>query len=408
MHQNQGLIVAGCSMLGLAVAAACWISEPSQLDNEHNLSGFQGEFAIPAEAVGSAADRIVPAPVVSGSVDDNSARTLKASEQDNQQPLMQLISAGSESFPSAPGELFRTSVAESALSLLTVEDVRALIDVQFPEAEQELRAVWAESLAGMSGADVAEILEHRKRTGASLAMISAGTSSFLQPDFEIFPEAAGPSAVAASTADLRALLITNLRNAWTPGFRASIPLTDAVSGNSGEFVHVHGVIRNFSAGRTIPSPDPLHVAIRDSGAGMFLMSDGRLTRRGNFCVLADRTLGLELAEGPLSIQSSPQITVPLHQVSIDRHGQILIRDSAGETVAGQISVVLPSDVAGLRSEDGVLFTIPDSTQITTVAVDRAELSLWTIEISNVDVGEYEQRLRWQTGNVTDSGETGRD
>ena len=407
MHHNRGLILACGGLATAAIAAACWISEPGQPHRERDLAEMRRDFADLPDVAVPATNSTESAAVSAGSAAGRSAELTGGSAPPNEeQPVLQLISSTSETSASPLEQLFPSHAAESAEAQLTVAQVAELIDVEFPQAERELKAVWSESLAGLTAVDVSEILGHKKRSGAGLALRSMATSTFLQPDFEIFPEATSSPAAGTLQPDLRVLLISNLRNAWTPGFRANIPLTDPLSADSHQSAFVHGVIRDFSAGRTISSPHPLHVAIRDSGEGMFLMADGRLTRRGNFCVLQDQTLGLQLADGSLAVAGSPQIIVPQQQVSIDLHGQILVRDSAGQTVAGRISVMIPQDTSGLQSEDGVLFEVQDSSALTSVAADKLLLSPRTLEMSNVDVAECEQRLRWQAGDGTVSSGSG--
>ncbi len=266
--------------------------------------------------------------------------------------------------------------------------VLLLIQRTFPDADPETARIWAESYSEMDLSEVEFILEQKRRLSGSL---DAGLSAT--------PEMALPSGgsehASEDSRSLRAairLVSRNLSGSWTVGFRGTVVLPEAASDlarnedQNGQQAFRALMFYSFDPGKRISSPLPLHVTLpADNGALMFCLEGNRLTRRGDFQLLADRRVGLTTHTGPVPLLDSAILPESAKDVSISQAGEIQYVDPAGMTlIAGRVAVTRVVDLSELSSDDGVIFVTRSSESLSTPEPDKIRLSTGTLELSNVD------------------------
>jgi hypothetical protein len=275
-------------------------------------------------------------------------------------------------------------------------NVLQLIRRIFPDADEETANVWADVYADTDPSEVQFILEQKRMLSGTLA-VSGSTG--LEGSLWKTPKS-GSAAARASTPLAVAVDVVrnNLRGAWSIGFRQTIVLPEALPSNETLSFSSLEQIRStmflsFDAGRMISSPVATHVALpTDDGSLMFRLEGLRLTRRGDFILLSDRRLGLMTQSENFVLEDSPRIPDDAIAVRITMSGEIQFENSSGEMKsAGTLSVLKVTDLAKLRTRDGVIFTIEDPNPLSFVTPATPELSTLTLEISNVN-REDESRL----------------
>lgn len=276
------------------------------------------------------------------------------------------------------------------------DDVLALIDSIFPNADPETAEVWAGVYADTDLAEVAFILEQKRRLSGTLTAASFASLSenWLLPPAcpEPFVDSATPAAAAICA------VRNNLRGAWSIGFRRTVVLPEVVTQpelTSGEQRQLNRstMFLCFDAGRIISSPTATHVALPASdGSLMFLLEGNRLTRRGDFELLPDRRLGLITQTATYVIEDSPVIPEAAIAIRITVSGEICYDDESGKSVvAGQLNVLRIIDLTKIRTGDGVIFTRDTAESGSSFTPVSAELTTNALEISNVD-GDEERDL----------------
>ena len=262
-----------------------------------------------------------------------------------------------------------------------------LIQGQFPDTDAEVAAVWAETFGEMDPDEIRFILEQKRRISTEL-----GSAVTLPPlDTSPIPIAEPLSSTPESSINAAACMVQrNLQSAWSLGYcRMAVCLeasNDPESLSADETRHLPVTsFRCFESGPLIQSPIPTHVALTKSSSTMFRMDAGRLTRRGDFCLLRNRRLGIVTRSGELACAESMPIPEDAINIRVATSGLVQYQNAAGETCeAGRISVCSVINPAELQSEDGVIFE-SQNVDNPVLHVDSADfLQPNTLEQSNVD------------------------
>jgi len=163
----------------------------------------------------------------------------------------------------------------------------------------------------------------------------------------------------------------NLANAGAEGFKAERV-----------FAHLLDGAELRAGARTDPRPGslsstgrPLDLALE--GPGFFVVDTPRgerLTRRGAFRLDATGTL-VDGRGHPVLVDGAPAV-LPDGEVEVDSEGQVTVDG----TPVGRLSVVLPSDPAGMIREDGLYFEAPGGGE----TVDYPRILQGSLEESNLD------------------------
>jgi flagellar hook protein FlgE len=274
---------------------------------------------------------------------------------------------------------------ESASSPEQRTDIRNLIRQQFPNTDANVIDVWAETYANMSLDEVTFILEQKRRTSNEI-----GTEfplPFLSPTLETDRSPSKTDEPADVTTQM---VEANLRGAYSTGYRRMVVLPEAFAHSESQAADKPCSIpatsfRSFEPGPRIESPIATHVALTKEDSTMFCLTDNRLTRRGDFQLLKDRRLGIVTSSEEMAAAESTPLPDGATDVQISQNGTIQFRNTAGEIgEAGRITVGRVTDLADLRSEDGVFFTTSEAGNVTRLEDASACLWLKTLEQSNVD------------------------
>jgi len=293
-------------------------------------------------------------------------------------------------------------IVEGASSHEHQTDIRNLIRQHFPDTNGNVIDVWVETYADMSLDEVTFILEQKRRTSSEIgtAYSIPSLSHPVQPDpLPSEPDQANDVAVR--------MVEANLRSAYSLGFRRTVVLPDTIADleswtpDKPRSVSVTS-FRSFESGTWISSPIGTHVALTKENSAMFCLEGNRLTRRGDFQMLADRRLGIVTSSEEIAAVESTPLPVGATDVQISQNGQIQFRNAAGETSeAGRIAVCSVTNLADLQSLDGVFFTGSDAGKITRHEDASALLLMKTLEQSNVD-RSYENSLLEYLKSLSDS------
>ncbi len=286
--------------------------------------------------------------------------------------------------------------------------IRNLIHEHFPNTDASVSDVWVESYAEMSLDEIAFILEQKRR-------VSNGNESGLSvssvPSVASLPhsglKASLPSRVKQETDIAVRIVETNLRSAYSLGFRRMVVLPDEI-GDIAEWTPDKRCsapmtrFRSFESGTLIGSPIATHVALTKETSTLFCLEGNQLTRRGDFQMLADRRLGIiTRGEEMASVESTP-LPTDASDVQISRNGTIQYKNAAGvAAAAGRIAVCRVLDLADLQSDDGVFFTASDAEKVTRCDNVCGLLLTNTLEQSNVDHA-YEHSLLDHLKSLSDS------
>ena len=230
------------------------------------------------------------------------------------------------------------------------------------------------------------VLEQKKQTSSELG---AGLS--------ILPAPSQSTAMGRSTAKQEsslegdvACVTTNLRSAYSLGYRRMVVLPEAVDTSASFTDHERRNIpstrfRSFESGPLIQSPIATHVALSNESSVMFCLEGNRVTRRGDFQILADRRLGIITSSGEFAADGSTPLPEVVKDIQILQNGTVRFSNAAGETLeAGRIAVCSISNLADLRTSDGVLFLASDADQIMVMEDPASVLRRNSLEQSNVN------------------------
>ncbi len=282
-------------------------------------------------------------------------------------------------------------ISDIAASDIPVSDVeraaiRKLILQQFPNTDSGLAEIWVETYAGMDLDEINFVLEQKKQTSSEL-----GAGRAISPGSSL-SSIMGPSISKLESAldgDI-ALVTTNLRSAYSLGYRRMVVLPEvvdpSVSSTDVERRNFPSTqFRSFESGPLLHSPIATHVALSNESSVMFCLEGNRVTRRGDFQILTDRRLGVITSSGEFAAEGSTPLPEDAKDVHILQNGTVRFSNAAGETLeAGRIAVCSISKLADLQSSDGVLFLASDAGQLKVLEHPDSVLRLNSLEQSNVN------------------------
>lgn len=256
----------------------------------------------------------------------------------------------------------------------------------FPDADAATVDAWAETFQGMSAIEISDILEQKK-------LLSGSLDSIFTPGLQAPKSSVRQEAEKSDRDEERAATRQNLRHAWTVGYRRRLVLPGAGEDVSPEAVTVGLDFIDFSPGRRVKSPQPLHVAFADHALQMFLLQDGSLTRRGDFSIQPNGRLGLAAAGGIRELSNSPVVTDRTRSVRVLENGEF---QQAGEqdswVTVGRLPVAEVLRPELLITRDGVHFEATAPHAWRELSAGEIRLLSGTLELSNVDPAEELQRL----------------
>ena len=280
----------------------------------------------------------------------------------------------------------RAEVPDIAVSDAERAAIRKLILQHFPNTDLDLAEIWVETYAGMDLDEINFVLEQKKQTSSELG---AGLS--------ILPAPSQSTAMGRSTAKQEsslegdvACVTTNLRSAYSLGYRRMVVLPEAVDTSASFTDHERRNIpstrfRSFESGPLIQSPIATHVALSNESSVMFCLEGNRVTRRGDFQILADRRLGIITSSGEFAADGSTPLPEVVKDIQILQNGTVRFSNATGETLeAGRIAVCSISNLADLQTSDGVLFLASDAGQIMVMEDPASVLRRNSLEQSNVN------------------------
>lgn len=285
-----------------------------------------------------------------------------------------------------------------------LESASRLIRSIFPDADDTTISAWAETFAGMSDTEIRDILEQKRTFSGSLDSIftpGLRTAAGVQPSPEVpsHPETVRQQS-ASSTArnDERRASALNLKNAWTVGYRRRLILPAVQTAAPGSEPAAPLDFTDFSSGRCLKSPYPLHAAIVGNPLQMFLLEGNLITRRGDFTRLADGRIGLHTAAGDKALKGSLLPIDPLPenvQLRVLEHGELQWLSEDGSWIGcGRVTVVEVLRAELLTTADGVLFEAQQPDNVWRLLPDGASyLQPQCLEVSNVDAAEELLRLQ---------------
>lgn len=280
-------------------------------------------------------------------------------------------------------------------------EIRNLILQHFPNTDASVADVWVETYADMSLDEVRFILEQKQQSSNEIG--NGFSVSSLAHGVETAPS---PSESNQQTSVLIQMVNTNLRCAYSIGYRRTVVLPEVVSHcESKTTAKSLGVLatcfRSFESGALIATPIATYVALTNEDSMMFCLEGNRLTRRGDFQLLPDRRLGIVTSGEQMASAESTPLPDDATDVQILQNGRIQFRNAAGVTGdAGRIAVCSVTDLAQLQSDDGVFFTASDDGNISPCADASAFLRPKSLEQSNVD-RSYENSLLEHLKSLTD-------
>ena len=307
------------------------------------------------------------------------------------------------SLAAEPGSSQSTVPAASGSSLIRLaaattadnHDVACrLIRDAFPDADATTVEVWAETFQGLSATEIRDILEQKK-------LLSGSHGSGFFPGLGSREQIALPAHEPGIRDREQQASRQNLRHAWAVGYRRRLVLPGvpadahtaaaaagavAVTGAGQDFI-------DFSAGRHVRSPYPLHVAFAAAPLHMFLLEDGRLTRRGDFSILPSGQPGLLTASGPGPLRGAPRIEDRQRRLRVLETGELELAESGDRwSVIGRITAVEVLRPELLTTDDGVHFRAGAPEAWRELLPGEIRLLPGTLELSNVNPLEELQRL----------------
>ena len=276
--------------------------------------------------------------------------------------------------------------------------IRNLIQQQFPHTDAVATEIWVETYAEMSLDEITFVLEQKRRSSSKPGAGLSGSWITSMPSLtETVSAEPLPSSPESAVEIAVRMVETNLRSAYSLGFRRTVVLPEADFQPDSGFADKPRSspvtsFRSFESGMLIGSPVATHVALTKENSTMFCLEGNRLTRRGDFQPLADRRLGIVTSSEEIAAAESTPLPEGATDVQISQNGIIQFKTAAGEDgEAGRIAVCSVTDLAELRSDDGVFFTVTDAGDVTRREDASAFLRTHTLEQSNVD-RSYENSL----------------
>jgi len=255
-----------------------------------------------------------------------------------------------------------------SLSKRSEAEIRALIDLELPNAPQSQRDVWFDALRDLGEEDVAGVLRMWKLFGGP----QTGGLSEVKP---VTP--AQPSLSSLNVNDEPApaeIARENLNMLDVPGYKRRI----SIAGSATPRI-------DFQPGPHVITDYPLDIALE--GPGFFKLKneggESLYTRNGQLCVLPDRTIGLRGQSSRLRFE--PKMTVPKDakgELNVSHDGEV----SIGDEKLGTFSVVTFWNLDHLTPAAPGIFS---ATQAATEAPIQFQLRPGAYEGSNV-VFEREQ------------------
>jgi len=313
--------------------------------------------------------------------DEIVAAPLNASELP---PGPMLPPTGIDETPFAFGEVFNGPSGED-----DPEATRRLIRQSFPDAAATTVDAWAETFRGMPAAEIVDILAQKKLLSGSLdSIFTPGLQSpGLHSPLNLTSPRLGDSLHEREQAASR----QNLKHAWTVGYRRRMVLPHAAAAGAAATSALDFI--DFSSGRHVRSPQPLHVAFADHPLHMFLLQDGRLTRRGDFSILPAGMLGITTADGPSQLRGALRIDDRQRRLRVTETGELqAAADGDSWSPIGRIPVAEILRPELLTTDDGVHFQSGAPEAWREVLPGEIRLLPGTLELSNVDPAEELQRL----------------
>lgn len=313
-----------------------------------------------------------------------------------------------------------------------------------PDMSEADGRIWAEELSDLDLEEAYFILQQKQqsagfesfllspRSTATLTRPADSLSDTLRSDARpaIDPHCpSGQHVISESPySNVLAALQSNLAGSTIPGFRGVQVIADgvpvAMQGGSPDSLPTPPVadgrdenacdvsppadhfrtLRRFDCGPAACTGDPLHVALPKDPHLMFSLQDCStrstdgctqiVTRRGDFEVLADRTLGLRLSNRDYAL--SPLIRLPedCHRAWITATGEVRYSTaSVPDHMAGRVPVVQIAVLSRLFAVDGVLFHASEHCLVTAASDAEIVLRTETIELSNVSAADEWQTLK---------------
>ena len=305
--------------------------------------------------------------------------------------------------------LMAEPIIESASRDVHRTAIRDLIYRHFPNTDAAAAGIWVETFTEMSLDEITVILEQKRLTsegiGAGLSASFVPSTSTPSLTHTVLPEPLPSKQEQAGDVAVR-VVEANLRSAYSLGFRRMVVLPEAVSRPESRAADKPRrapvtCFRSFESGTLIGSPIATHVALTKENSTMFCLEGNRLTRRGDFQLLADRRLGIVTSSEELAAAESTPLPEGATDVQISPNGIIHFRNPAGETEdAGRITVCSVTDLADLQSDDGVFFVVSHAAKVTRRDDASAFLQTHMLEHSNVD-RSYENALLTYLKSLSD-------
>jgi flagellar basal body rod protein FlgG len=329
-------------------------------------------------------------------------------------PVPRQIPAASE-FPLAAAAAVPPDVAVDPSH---ADRVRTVIRQHSPDASPEIVDVLVEEYQDFDIDSIAFMMQQRRQSGVVLP--ASLTSDWTGSERTEVPSDALPGEVAQNEwlkaiATARQQIRSNLLCVTTPGYRRRVVLVDiaetrvsadspirSVSSSivtstpdsssprdSSESSYLRTAVRkiwSFVPGTTVPTNDPLHVKLPDDSNLMFSFGDGNtFSRRGDFRVLSNGTIGVAAPDRDMPLSGSPVIPADCAGLHIDRGGHIAGIDADGKPMQlGVISVVQLTNLRELTSSDGVFFRGPNQSSVKVVNPQHLRVEPGMLELSNVD------------------------
>jgi flagellar basal body rod protein FlgG len=311
-------------------------------------------------------------------------------------------------------------------------NLRRLIDAEMGAISDQDREVWEDVLRGLPAEDAIGILRMWQRFGQGAAGDRPGlpanlpsglpplaprdNSATFVPGSRTAPTPLAGAAGDPVRADLlraRAILVNNLLNADSPGFRRTEPVFADLSPGDSETavagqargrltvpvgVQLSGQRLDLTEGTYQFTGGPFDLAV--DGDGFFIVGDGDqryYTRCGRFRINSARRLVLMAAEKELVLE--PEIVVPANAsgVSVDSNGNVSATPSANQPVPlGRITLALFLDPTALVPAGRCLLSAgPSAGPMRRAASgeDAGIIRQGHLETSNVDRDRERDRVR---------------
>ncbi|MCA9065528.1 MAG: hypothetical protein KDA96_20815 [Planctomycetaceae bacterium] len=277
-----------------------------------------------------------------------------------------------------------------AASEESVEESLRIVTEFFPDEDPELLRIWAVQYAGMPAEEVRFILEQKQRVSGFSLRPGAEESTESQRLFLTVSSTREEALDGEAAAECVAWVEDNLRNTHTIGFRRRSLRSEPDSSQTLTYREV----RSFEPGVLIASADSLHVALPPDSELMFSLDQGALlTRRGDFCLLENGSIGLRVRGQEYELLALPE-DVRGGDVSIRVDGTVVASEagSTEERVVGAVPAVSVTNAAQLDSVDGVFFSIPPESRVRVQPVEAVALIPQSLELSNVNRDDEWQLL----------------